>query len=146
MAKEERMKYNYQYDSVARAYVQPVEPVRIPVPSEPKRKHKVAPRPKVDIAFGVQMTLCGVALFSAAIMYVHSYSSLRSKQSELNALKKEKITLANQITTIEAQMIKKMDLDKIKEKAINELGMQKPLAYQIVYIDMPEQSYTTYND
>lgn len=146
MAKEERVKYNYQYDSVARAYAQPAEPVRIPVPSEPKRKNKVAPRPKIDVAFGVQITLCGMALFAASLVYVHSYSNLRLKQSQLNTLKKEKITLANQITTIESEMTKKMDLDRIKERAINELGMQKPLAYQIVYIDMPEQSYTTYHE
>lgn len=145
MAKEERVKYNYQYDSVARAYAQPEEPIRIPVPNEPRRKNKVAYRPKVDVAFGVQISLCGMSLFAVALMYVHSYSSLRSKQTELNTLKAEKITLANQITTIEAQMTKKTDLDAIKERAVNELGMQKPLAYQIVYIDMPEESYTTYH-
>ncbi len=146
MAKEERVKYSYQYDSVARSYAQPAEPIRIPASGEPKRKSKVASKPKVDIAFGIQMTLCGVALFAASMMYVHSYSGLRSKQSELNTLKTEKVTLANKITTVEAQMTKKMDLDVIKERAINELGMQKPLAYQIVYIDMPEQSYTTYHE
>ncbi|MBP3887165.1 MAG: hypothetical protein J6F30_05885 [Cellulosilyticum sp.] len=146
MAKENRVKYNYQYDSVARAYAQPAEPVRVPGPSEPKRKNKIAPRHKLDVAFGVQMSLCGVALFVASMIYVHNYSQLRSKQSQLNTLKTEKITLANKITTIESEMTKKMDLDTIRERAINELGMQKPLAYQIVYIDLPEQSYTTYHE
>lgn len=146
MAKEDRVKYNYQYDSVARAYAQPAEPVRIPAPSEPKRKNKIASRPKLDVAFGVQMSLCGLAIFAVAMLYVHNYSQLRSKQSQLNTLKTEKITLANKITTIESEMTKKMDLDTIRERAINELGMQKPLAYQIVYIDLAEQSYTTYHE
>ena len=29
-------------------------------------------------------------------------------------------------------------------KATNELGMTKPYAHQIVYIELPEKSYTTY--
>ena len=146
MAKEERMKYNYQYDSMARAYAQPVEPASIPVPGEPKRKIKTAPRPKIDIAFGVQMTICGVVVFACSMLYVHGYSSLRAKQTKLNELKMEKIEVANQITSVETQMTQKLDLDHIRERATNELGMQNPLAYQIVYIDLPEKSYTTYHE
>lgn len=146
MAKEERMKYNYQYDSVARAYAQPVEPNSIPVPGEPKRKVRRAPRPKVDIAFGAQISICGVIVFVCSMLYVHSYSSLRAKQTQLNTLKEEKIAIANQITSIEAQMTEKLDLDYIRERATNELGMQNPAAYQIVYIDLPKKSYTTYQE
>lgn len=144
MAKEERVKYNYQYDSVARAYAQPIEPVRIPVPSDPKHKTKVAPKPKVDVAFGVQISICGIVLFMCALMYVHSYSLLRAKQTQLNDLKEQKNDVANQITRVEAQMAKKLDLNEIRERAIKELGMQEPLPYQIVYIDIPKESHTTY--
>ena len=146
MAKEESVKYNYQYDSMARAYVQPAEPVRIPVPGEPKHKPKVAPKVKVDIAFGIQITLCGVILFVCAILYVHNYSSLRLKQTQLNELKAKESAVDNQIMSIEAEMTKKLDLDVIRKRAINELGMQEPLPYQIVYIDLPEKSYTTYGE
>ena len=146
MAKEEKTKYGYQYDSMARAYAQPVEPISIPVPGEPKRKTQTAPRPKVDVAFGIQMTICGVVLFTCSMLHVHSYSSLRAKQTELNNLKTEKIAVSNKITSVEAQMTKKLDLDYIRERAVNELGMQNPLPYQIVYIDLPEKSYTTYQE
>lgn len=146
MAKEERMKYNYQYDSVARAYAEPTEPISIPVPSEPKRKVKSAPRPKVDVAFGLQISICGVVVFICAMFYVHSYSLLRAKQTQLNDLKQQKIDVSNQITSVEAQMTEKLDLDYIRERATNELGMQNPAAYQIVYIDLPKKSYTTYHE
>lgn len=144
MAKKERVKYNYQYDSVARAYAEPTEPVRIPVPSDPKQKTKIAPKTKVDIAFGVQVTICGVVLFACALLYVQSYADLRTKQIELNRLKSEKIEVINQITGVESQMAKKLDLNEIRVRAVTELGMQEPLPYQIVYIDLPKESYTTY--
>ena len=140
MAKEEKTKYRYQYDSVARAYEQPVS---IPVTSEPKRKTKSVARPKIDIAFGVQVTICGAIVFACAILYVHGYSSLRAKQTQLNNLKAEKIAVSNKISTVQAKMTKKLDLDHIRERAANELGMQKPLPHQIVYIDLPDKSYTT---
>ena len=144
MAKKERVKYNYQYDSVARNYAEPIEPVRIPVPSKPKQKTKAATKTRVDIAFGVQVSICGAVLFACALLYIQSYSELRAKQVELNQLKSEKIEVMNQITGVEAQMAKKLDLNEIRVRAINELGMQEPLPYQIVYIDLPKESYTTY--
>lgn len=145
MAKEEKVKYGYQYDSVARAYAQPIEPVKIPVTGDPKRKTRTAVSPKVDVAFGIQLTLCGAVLFVCSMLYIHSYSSLRAKQTELNTLKTQKITISNQITSVQAEMTKKLDLEQIRQRAVNELNMQKPLAYQIVYIDLPEKGYTTYH-
>ena len=144
MAKKETVKYNYQYDSVARNYAQPMEPVRIPVPSEPNQKTKVATKPKVDLAFGMQVLICGGVLLALSLLYVQSYSQLRAKQIELNELKSQKIDIMNQMTQVESQMAKKLDLNQIRERAVNELGMQEPLPYQIVYIDLPKESYTTY--
>ena len=146
MAKEEKTKYSYQYDSVARAYAQPTQPVSIPVTGAPKRKTKSAPRPKIDVAFGVQLTMCGAILFACSMLYVHSYSSLRAKQTELNSLKAEKIEVSNKISTVQAKMTTKLDLEYIRERATNELGMQKPLPYQIIYIDVSDKSYTTYHE
>ncbi len=144
MAKKERAKYNYQYDSVARNYAQPIEPVRIPVPSNPKQQPKVATKTKGDLAFGFQVSICGIVLFACALLYIQSYSMFRSKQVELNTLKSKKIEIMNEITGVESQMAKKLDLNQIRERAVNELGMQEPLPYQIVYIDLPKESYTTY--
>lgn len=145
MAERGKKKYSYQYESTARAYIDPLEPLKVPTPSEPKRKTKVAPKKKTDIAFGVQMTICGVVLFTCSMLYINSYASLRTKQSELNALKNEKIAIANSITKVEAQITKKLDLEYIRQRAMDELGMRKPLAHQIIYIQLPEKSYTSYN-
>lgn len=145
MAEQGKKKYNYQYESTARAYIESVEPLKVPIPSEPKRKTKVAPKKKADITFGVQMTVCGITLFVCSMLYISGYATLRTKQSELNALKNEKIAVINAITKIEADITKKLDLEYIRQRATDELGMRKPLAHQIVYIQLPEKSYTSYN-
>ena len=145
MAEQDRNKYNYQYDTTARAYVEPLEPLKVPIPSEPKRKTKAIPKKKADVAFGIQMTMCGAILFACSILYINGYAMLRTKQNELNALKNEKIAVANAITKVEADITKKLDLEYIRQRATDELGMRKPLAHQIVYIQLPEKSYTSYN-
>lgn len=145
MAEQGKKKYSYQYESTARAYIESVEPLKVPIPSEPKRKTKVAPKKKADITFGVQMTVCGITLFVCSMLYINGYATLRTKQSELNALKNEKIAVANAITKVEADITKKLDLEYIRQRATDELGMRKPLAHQIVYIQLPEKSYTSYN-
>ncbi len=99
----------------------------------------------MDVAFGLQMTVCGMILFACSILYINGYAMLRTKQDELNTLKNEKIAVANTITKVEADITKKLDLDYIRQRAIDELGMRKPLAHQIVYIQLPEKSYTSYN-
>lgn len=145
MTEHGKKKYKYQYESTARAYIEPLEPLKVPAPAEPKRKTRVAPKKRTDVAFGVQMTVCGVVLFACSMLYINSYASLRTKQSTLNALKNEKIAVANAITKVEAQITKKLDLEYIRQRATEELGMRKPLAHQIIYIQLPEKSYTSYN-
>lgn len=145
MAKQAKTKYSYQYDSTARVYAEPIEPLKSPKPTQPKLKPRGRTKRKVDVAFGVQISVCVLILFTSSFMHINSYASLRTKQKELNVLKNEKIALTNAITKIEADMAKKLDLEYIRERAINELGMRKPLAHQIVYIQLPDKSYTSYN-
>lgn len=145
MAKQARTKYNYQYDSTARAYAEQLEPLRIPTPADPKKRRKVASKPEVDKTFVFQLSVCGMVLFVCSLMYINSYASLRTKQLELNGLKNQKIAVTNAITKTEAEMAKKLDLETIRKRASEEFGMRKPLAHQIVYIQLPEKSYTSYH-
>ena len=73
------------------------------------------------------------------------YLDIKSIIKVINTLKNEKIAVANTITKVEADITKKLDLDYIRQRATDELGMRKPLAHQIVYIQLPEKSYTSYN-
>lgn len=146
MAKEERKYYGYQYDSTAKAYTEKIEPLRVPSPKkESVRNPKPAIRRKIDFAFGLQVSLCGVAIFVCSLVYVHHYASLRITQSELQSLKNEKIMVTNSITEMQAKIDEKLDLSVIEERASRELGMTKPSAHQIVYIELPEKSFTSYD-
>jgi len=145
MAKEERKYYGYQYDSTAKAYTEKIEPLKVPSPKEPQRKPKAVPRRKIDTAFGLQVSLCGIAIFACSLIYVHHYAGLRMTQIELQNLKNEKIMVTNNITEMQAKIDEKLDLSVIEERASREFGMTKPSAHQIVYIELPEKSFTSYD-
>ena len=61
--------------------------------------------------------------------------SLRKQKNELDNLKS-----ANAI--LEAEMAEQLDMDYIRQEAAERLGMREPQSYQVVYIDVPKQSYT----
>ena len=61
--------------------------------------------------------------------------SLRKQKSELESLKS-----ANAI--LEAELTEQLDMDYIRTEATERLGMSEPQSYQVVYIDVPKQSYT----
>jgi len=61
--------------------------------------------------------------------------SLRRQKNELENLKS-----ANAI--LEAELTEQLDMDFIRTEATERLGMSEPQSYQVVYIDVPKQSYT----
>ncbi len=143
MANELKRGYNYQYDSTARAYE---EPAIRPLPStEPIKRVRPQTKRKLDVAFGMQLSLCGIILFSSAFLYINSYASLRQKQDELIALKNNMIAVKSAVSETEAKISEKLNLDYIRERAANELGMREPLPHQIVYFELPDVSYTSYD-
>lgn len=138
--------YQYQYDSTAKAYPERVEPTRVPTPSEPRRKVSPSKRRKVDKKFAIQMSLCSALVFGFAISYIHQYATLRITQSELAEVKSQKIKTLDEITKVQAQIDQKLDLSEIEKKAKEQLNMTKPYPHQIVYLELPQKSYTTYEE
>ncbi len=69
----------------------------------------------------------------------HAEVSLRQQKSKLEDLK-----AANDV--LEAELTAQLDLDYIKQEATERLGMSEPQSYQMVYIDVPKQSYTVQYD
>lgn len=61
--------------------------------------------------------------------------SLRRQKEELENLK-----MANSV--LEAELIEQLDLDYVKTVATERLNMHLPQQWQVVYIDVPKQSYT----
>lgn len=142
MASKTRRKYNYQYGSAARNYY---EAVPTPV-TPPSAKRKVVPKKNLDIIFISKILACGIILFIGAFSYIHMYASFNMKQTELKRMKNEIRDLKSTISLTEAKMSEKLNLEVIRERASAELGMKEPSAHQIIYIELPKQSYTSYGE
>ncbi len=143
MAGNTRGGYNYQYDSSARAYAS--EPLRQPLPTkEPNKKGKIKTRRKLDKALVMQLSVCGITIFASSFIYINSYATLRASQNDLIKLKNVMVEVKSDINEVEAKIASQLNLNNISERAQNELGMKEPLPHQIVYFELKEESYTSY--
>ncbi len=67
---------------------------------------------------------------------------VKNQEVQIREKKDELATLKSQNAILEAELAEQVDLEYIKQEAINRLGMAEPQPYQIVYIDVPKDSYT----
>lgn len=135
----------YTYGNVAYE-VQPANPkLQQKQKTQPKksaltRKESLARRENRIHSFQVCMVMllifCGcIAFVGANVIVTNQEVQIRQKKSELSDLKAQNATLESELT-------EQIDLDYIKQEAMTRLGMSEPQSYQIVYIDVPKQSYT----
>ena len=76
-----------------------------------------------------------LAFMGMNVLVDNAEVSLRKQKNELENLKS-----ANAI--LEAELTEQLDMDFIRTEATERLGMSEPQSYQVVYIDVPKQSYT----
>ncbi|MGL4736836.1 MAG: hypothetical protein ACRCW2_05210 [Cellulosilyticaceae bacterium] len=149
MADKPRTSYGYQYGSGATkksAYVQAV-PKQTPRYEEvPLKRPRVTPYHKVDWAFGAKLVIGGGVLFIATFGFVHQCSKLASRQSQLKVMNAEIREVKSSINNTQSIIASSLNLDHIQELAATKLGMAEPLPHQIVYIELPKESYTVYNE
>lgn len=132
----------YQYGSAARNYyTAPPLPQR-----EDEKRPKAVPQKANDFAFVFKLFLCAAVLFSSIFVYVSMYASLNMKQSELKQLKNEIREAKSSVNEIKSVIATKLNLEHIQEVASTQLHMREPLPHQVVYIDLPENSYTVYQE
>ncbi|PHV71085.1 hypothetical protein CS063_07070 [Sporanaerobium hydrogeniformans] len=142
---EERFeqKYSYQYGSVVRNLyeAEPISPRKYPQ-QNPQPQSIPQVRPNVDRVLALKLSLCGLFVFVCTFMYVHIYSTLATAQAELKTVKNQIRETRSTISYTQAHISEKLNLDYIRQRASRELGMAEPLPYQIVYVELPKQSYT----
>ncbi len=143
MAKNVNRNYGYQYESVARSYS--TQPIGNPSPErKPSKKHNKLAGIKLDRKFCLQLSLCGITIFISAVLYINSYAMLRGQQTELISIKNDLIEVKSNINDVKSQIASKLNLKSIADVAKSELGMQEPLPHQIVYFELSDESYTSY--
>ena len=83
-----------------------------------------------------------VLLFAGSIVFMGMNVRVANERVELRKEKNQLADLKASNAILQAELTEKIDLDYIKEQATTRLGMAEPQPYQIVYIDVPKQSYT----
>lgn len=135
----------YTYGNVAHELQPDYAPHRFREEEEERRKEEArlakAEAREARIS-SIKMVGVVLVLFLGCIAFVgmnvlvdNAEMSIRQQKSNLEDLKS-----ANAI--LEAELTEQLDMDYIKQEATERLGMSEPQSYQVVYIDVPKQSYT----
>lgn len=82
------------------------------------------------------LTFFGCLIYMGISVQADNASMLLRQEKELYT------TLKSTNNIAEAEITEKLDLDYIRTEAISRLGMVEPESYQVVYIDVPKESYT----
>ena len=135
----------YAYGNVA----YDIQPEYTPYyPNEVEEQHRIAEekarklenRESRITAF--KFILIIVLLFAGSIAFMGMNVRVANERVELRKEKNQLADLKASNAILQAELTEKIDLDYIKEQATTRLGMSEPQTYQIVYIDVPKQSYT----
>jgi len=135
----------YTYGNVAYELQPDYNPYRFREEEEERRKAEerlAKEKARENRVSSVKMLGVALVLFIGCLAFMgmnvlvdNAEVSLRRQKSELENLKS-----ANAI--LEAELTEQLDMDYIKTEATERLGMSEPQPYQVVYIDVPKQSYT----
>lgn len=107
-------------------------------------KYKLAEYENPGHSFKVYFTIVSVFLFSMAILSIYAYNT--ELKININQLTSELKEVQENNNYLQAELSKNIDLDKVQKIATTKLGMQKPGTHQIIYINVPKQSYTVQYD
>lgn len=119
-----------------------------PVYEERPKREVGAPRPQADPLkrerqkHRVKLVLAMLVVFMGAIVTTVSYAMVEEQKVRLSNMQDELTALQSANASLEAEITEQMSLDYVEKEATTRLGMSEPQSYQVVYIDVPKQSYT----
>lgn len=94
----------------------------------------------------VKLVLLILLAFAAGLTIMYRYAVITQLSYKVSNAYEQYNNLKNKNTKLKAEIESQIDLQKVKEYAENELGMQKPDKYQIVYVNIPSSDYTEISD
>lgn len=97
---------------------------------------------RANIAFCRFISVAVLCLFVIASGLIYLNVMMLRASTTAENLKDELALITEQNNHKKMEISQKLDLKLIEEKAINELGMQKPDNSQIVYVGVKQASYT----
>lgn len=88
----------------------------------------------------------GVAILSGlAVSIVLIEAKIIEKRFYIGDLNVEVKLVTDDNTNLENELAKNLDLEYIEKVATEQLAMQKPASHQIIYIEVPKESYAEAN-
>ncbi len=90
----------------------------------------------------IKFTVAILAVFAGCIVTMVTNAEVTRQRVENNKLRDELSRLKNENLNLKSEITDNTDLAYIEKEAKTRLGMTEPQPYQIVYIDVPKQSYT----
>lgn len=107
---------------------------------EAKRANAIEKRER--LVHRVKLSVAVLGVFSGCLVTMASYALVAEQRVENSKLNDQLISIQNENASLQAEISDKIDLEYIESEAVNRLGMAEPQPYQIMYIDVPKQSYT----
>ena len=83
-----------------------------------------------------------IAVFAVCSALVYTNVMMIRAATQTEKLRKELALITEQNSRKQIEIGQKLDMKVIEERAINELGMQRPENNQIVYVDIKQNSYS----
>ena len=81
-------------------------------------------------------------IFLMLIALIGIFASNNKMRTNVTIMTQKLKQLEENNDYLEAELAKNIDLEKVERIATTKLGMQKPSSHQIIYINIPKQSYT----
>lgn len=102
-----------------------------------KKKRRVNNKLKVKVvfAFMVMFSLCGLVMYRYALITDINY--------KINTRMNEYTEIKNENTRIKVKIERELDLQKVREYAEENLGMQKPDKSQYTFVKVPRNDFST---
>lgn len=138
---------NVAYEFAPAYEPQPVEkiPEPSPIPYERPYHREKAERRKIA-KHNFKLICSVVVVFAGCLVTMVSYASVTEQRVTNSRLKEELAAMQSENTAAEAEITGQLNLDYVANEAKGRLGMTEPQPYQVVYIEVPKQSYTVQFD
>lgn len=105
--------------------------------AKPQRGLKMAMHP----AFAVFLAFSVAATLGACTLMLSMQAKVTSQSDSISMLQSELETLTDNNNAYEAKINSSVDLEQIRDIAVNQLGMVYPVEGQVVYYDLTEADY-----
>lgn len=146
-AKRKQSKYysngNLAYNTTTAPQIEPEERKRI------RRKTKTKQTQKIKISGAVNSAKLVIFIgivFMGCIITMESYAKVQEKIIHINNMADELNKIKSENSSLEAEIAGNLDISYIEQEAKTRLGMSEPQPYQIIYVNVPKQSYTVQQD